>query len=274
MLAFAANSLLCRAALTGPEADAAGFTLVRIGSGALVLMLIWLGRRTESRSAVRGSWLSSAMLLLYAAAFSFAYLELPAGTGALLLFGAVQVTMIFGALLAGERLRMMQWLGILLAFGGMIYLLLPGVEAPPVGSALIMLLSGLGWGVYSLRGKKVADPLAETAWNFLRALPAALILFIAVNGLSGDLSQEAFLLAIVSGAITSGLGYAIWYAVLPSLPSSQASVVQLSVPVLAAFAGWLLLGESLTGRLLWSSTMVLGGILLVIKFGQGSRQDG
>lgn len=274
MLAFAANSLLCRGALTGPDADAAGFTLVRIGSGALVLLLIWIGQRKESTPNVRGSWLSSAMLLLYAAAFSFAYLELPAGTGALLLFGAVQVTMICGALLAGERLQILQWLGILLAFGGMIYLLLPGVEAPPVGSALLMLLSGLGWGVYSLRGKKVADPLEETAWNFLRALPAALLLFFVVNGLAAGLSQDAFLLAIISGAITSGLGYAIWYAVLPSLPSSQASVVQLSVPILAAFAGWILLQEALTARLLWSSAMVLGGILLVITFGQGPREDG
>lgn len=264
MLAFAANSLLCRLALRDAHIDAASFTLVRLAAGALVLWLIVTLRGTNVYR--HGSWTSAAALFTYAAGFSLAYLSIPAGAGALLLFGAVQATMISVGLWHGERFNRMQSLGLVLAAAGLIGLLLPGLSAPPLGGALLMLIAGIAWGVYSLRGRGVTNPLASTAGNFIRALPFALglsLLALAFSAPKFDASGIGY--ALASGALASGLGYAIWYSVLPSLKATYAATVQLSVPVIAALGATLLLAEPLSVRLLLASCAVLGGIALVIS---------
>jgi drug/metabolite transporter (DMT)-like permease len=261
MFAFAGNSLLCRAALHAGRIDAASFTLIRIGAGALVLWLIV--RMRGARGATGGSWASAVALFAYAAAFSFAYLSLTAATGALLLFGAVQATMIGFGLARGERLRGRQIAGLACALGGLIGLLLPGLSAPPWHGAVLMLAAGLAWGVYSLRGKGSGDPLRVTAGNFLRAVVFAAVLSVAtLPGASIDASGAGY--AIASGALASGIGYAVWYTALPGLKTTSAATVQLSVPVLAAFGGIVLLGEAPTLRLLAAAVAILGGIALVI----------
>jgi drug/metabolite transporter (DMT)-like permease len=259
MIAFAGNSLLCRLALKQTRSDAASFTLVRIVSGAIVLGLIASLRRGSLRQS--GSWVSAAMLFVYAAGFSFAYLTLSAGTGALLLFGAVQATMIFWALRSGERLDWPQRLGLALALAGLVALVLPGLSAPPFRGSLLMFTAGVAWGVYSLRGKKVGDPLLATAGNFARAVPMAALLSLFSLP---HLDRTGTVCAILSGAIASGVGYAIWYTALPGLKSASAASVQLVVPVLAAVGGILLLGEAITLRLVLASVAVLGGIWLVV----------
>ncbi|MDE2344887.1 MAG: DMT family transporter [Gammaproteobacteria bacterium] len=261
MAAFAGNSLLCRAALKTTHIDAASFTSLRLISGALVLWLIMQLRR--SRDAGRGSWRSAAALCMYAAGFSYAYIRLPASTGALLLFGAVQATMIGYGIWSGERLRTIQLAGLVLAFAGLLGLLLPGVTAPPLLSAVLMLGAGVAWGVYSLRGRGAGDPIAVTAGNFLRSVPIAIALnAVAFKGM--DVEAAGIGYAVASGALASGLGYAIWYTVLPALKATSAATVQLSVPVIAALGGVLLLGEHITMRLVWTSVAILGGIALVI----------
>lgn len=261
MLAFAGNSLLCRAALHAGGIDAASFTTVRVVAGALALWLIVRLRQGPAERA--GSWLSALALFVYAAAFSFAYLTLTAATGALLLFGAVQATMIGYAFWDGERLGGWPLLGVACALGGLLGLLLPGLSAPPLLGAGLMLVAGVAWGVYSLRGKGAGDPLLATAGNFLRAVPFALVLSLAMLGSAhADLAGAA--LAIASGALTSGVGYAIWYTALPGLKAASAATVQLSVPALAAVGGIVLLGEAPTLRLLIASVAILGGIALVI----------
>jgi drug/metabolite transporter (DMT)-like permease len=263
MLAFAGNSLLCRAALRGGAIDAASFTAIRIASGALALWLIHVLR--GGTRPIGGSWFSAVALFVYAAAFSFAYLSLTAGTGALLLFGAVQATMILWGLRRGEPMHARQLLGLTLAFGGLVLLLLPGLAAPPIGGAVLMLSAGIAWGAYSLRGKGVADPIAATAGNFLRATPIALLLGLTAFAGVRDASAAGIAYAVASGAITSGVGYAIWDAALPGLRAVSAATVQLSVPVLTAIAGILLLGESLTLRFVIASVAVLGGIAIVTQ---------
>lgn len=262
LLAFAGNSLLCRAALQQTPIDAASFTTIRLASGALVLWgLVQLTRREATG---RGSWPSAFALFAYAAAFSFAYVNLPTGTGALLLFGAVQTGMIGWGLVKGERFTPAQWLGLGLALGGLVGLLLPGLSAPPLGAALLMITAGLAWSVYSLRGKGAGDPLRVTAGNFMRTVPVALgmsLLFIN----SALVDTAGALYAIASGAITSGVGYAIWYTALPHLKATTAATLQLSVPVIAALGGIAWLGEPLTLRLLLASLAILGGIALVIR---------
>jgi len=269
LAAFAGNSLLCRAALRDTPIDAASFTAIRIASGAIALWLI-VRARASSRARA-GNWPSALALFAYAAAFSFAYLSLTAATGALLLFGAVQATMIGAALARGERLFLPQWLGILLAAAGLVGLLLPGLTAPPLGGALLMLAAGIAWGVYSLRGRAPTatsvDPTVANAGNFARATPMAL----ALLGIAFLWSREAVRFdavgagyALASGAITSGLGYAVWYAALKGLKATSAATVQLSVPVLTAMAGVALLAEPLTMRVVLASTAVLGGIALVV----------
>jgi len=267
MLAFAANSLLCRAALKHTAIDPATFTSLRILSGALVLSLLvlWRGNRPNRQ----GNWLSALVLVVYAAAFSFAYRSLSAATGALLLFGAVQATMISQGFRQGERLRGWQLLGFLLAAGGLVGLLLPGLSAPPLHSSLLMLGAGVAWGIYSLRGRGKGDPAAVTAGNFLRAAPLAAILSLVMFR-SAALDGTGFGYALLSGGLTSGLGYVIWYTALPALKATQAATVQLSVPVLAALGGIIFLGESLTLRLLLAALAILGGIALVIL---EKRQD-
>jgi drug/metabolite transporter (DMT)-like permease len=260
MLAFAANSLLCRVALREGHIDPASFTLIRIASGALALCLL-LAWRGELR--LRGSWISALVLFAYAAGFSYAYLTLAAGTGALLLFGAVQATMIGAGLLRGERFDTTRLAGLLLAGAGLVVLTAPGLSAPhPVGS-LLMAGAGIAWGVYSLHGRGAIDASADTAGNFLRACTPALILAVAAPP-SAWPDSMGIACAVASGALASGLGYAVWYRVLPSLRSTSAATVQLSVPVLAAAGATLFLGESITLRLLIASAMVLGGIALVI----------
>jgi drug/metabolite transporter (DMT)-like permease len=260
MIAFAGNSLICRLALTQTTIDAASFTFIRLLSGAVVLWLVVTIRKRTSPKA--GSWASALALFAYAAAFSFAYISLSAGTGALLLFGAVQATMILWGLRAGERIRTRQWLGLALAVAGLAALLFPGLSAPPIDGALLMLCAGIAWGIYSLRGKGAGDPETTTAGNFLRAVLFAAILSIALLP-SLKLDRGGVGYAILSGALASGIGYVIWYSALPGLKAASAATVQLSVPVLAAAGGILFLGESITLRFLLASLAVLGGIALV-----------
>jgi len=261
MVAFAGNSLLCRPALSGGHADPATFTTVRIASGALVLAL--LARARGGTPAAEGSWGSALALFAYAAAFSFAYASLPASTGALLLFGAVQLTMIGRGLRAGERLRAPQVVGLVAALGGLVGLLAPGLAAPPPAGAALMIAAGVAWGVYSLRGRGSGAPLLVTSGNFVRAVPLVLATSLALAG-RAHADPTGLALAVASGALASGLGYAVWYAALGGLDATRAATVQLSVPVLASLGGVLLLGEPVTWRLVLASAAILGGIALVI----------
>jgi drug/metabolite transporter (DMT)-like permease len=272
MLCFAGNSVLCRLALRQTSIDAASFTSVRLVSGALMLALLVYGRHhfrgVVSAASGRftgfgGNWMSALALFFYAGAFSFSYDKLSTGIGALLLFGAVQATMILTGLWLGERLNARQVGGLLLALAGVAAILSPSLDAPPLGNALLMLASGAAWGVYSLRGRGVADPTGETAGNFLRAALLSVLLSGALLA-QQQLDALGLLYALLSGAVTSGLGYAIWYAVVPRLSRTRAATVQLSVPVLAALAGVLLVQEPITLRLLLTSSAVLGGIALVV----------
>lgn len=261
MLAFAGNSLLCRLALKQTAIDPASFTAIRLIAGAIMLWLIVKARRDVPPA--NGNWISAFSLFAYAAGFSFAYVSLSAGTGALLLFGAVQTTMIGYGIWKGERLTGIQFFGLVLAFGGLIGLLLPGISAPPLLGSLLMLLAGVAWGAYSLRGKGSGDATMVTAGNFLRAVPITLILSLSMFAYA-TVDMAGSLYAIASGALASGVGYAIWYTALPSLKNTVAATVQLSVPVIAALGGIILLGEPMTLRLVLASLAVLGGIALVI----------
>jgi drug/metabolite transporter (DMT)-like permease len=265
LVAFAANSLLCRLALSQNAIDAATFSTVRLVSGALILLIIALAVKRKSAFSSNANALSAFLLFLYAVAFSFAYLSLSAGTGALILFGAVQATMIIYALFSGERPFWGEWFGLFLAIAGLIYLLLPGLAAPSPAGAALMLVAGIAWGFYSLLGRGAKDPLINTANNFLFSLPfvfavnLAVVLFGAVH-----VSTNGVLLAILSGAVTSGLGYVVWYAALRSLTAIQAAMVQLAVPVLAATSGVVILSETLSLRLIFSAVLILGGIALAV----------
>jgi drug/metabolite transporter (DMT)-like permease len=262
MLAFAGNSLLCRAALRDSQIDPTSFTALRLLSGALTLWLLLYLRKGPS--AASGNWYGALALFIYAAAFSYAYLHLDAGAGALLLFGAVQLSMITWGLLKGERLHRLQIVGLVLAAGGLLALLLPGTSTPSVSASLLMVLSGIAWGAYSLLGKGTPDPLAATAGNFIRTLPImAVLCLLALSWLEWDTAGVIY--ALLSGGLTSGIGYAIWYAALPGLAAIQAASVQLSVPLLTALAGSLLLGETLTGRLVIAGLAILGGLALVLR---------
>jgi drug/metabolite transporter (DMT)-like permease len=261
MLAFAGNSLLCRVALRDTAIDAASFTAIRLASGALVLAIIVRAR--GGRPAEAGSWPMAACLFGYAAAFSFAYRQLSAATGALLLFGAVQTAMLSWGLATGERLRRLQIVGLLIAVGGLVYMLMPGLSAPPIEGAAFMIAAGICWSGYSLLGRGVKDPTRATAGNFLRSVPFAAALFLALStGTTVD--RTGALYAVVSGAITSGLGYVLWYAALPSLTAASAAVIQLSVPAIAALGGVVLLAEPLSSRLAIASATIMGGIALTI----------
>ncbi len=262
MLAFAANSLLCRLALGQELIDAATFTTVRVVSGAVTLSLIVLFRgRTQDPS--RADWRSAAMLFTYMAFFSFAYLSLSAGTGALILFGAVQLTMFIFALREGEQFPLLSWAGLTLAILGLIYLVSPGLTAPDPVGAVLMAIAGIAWGVYSLLGRGSANPLEATARNFVYSVP---LVFIVSLFFLGDLSStfNGLSLAVASGAITSGCGYVIWYAALPGLTATRAATVQLSVPAIAAFGGVVMLSEQITLRLLLASAATLGGVAIVL----------
>lgn len=273
MIAFAANSVLARLALATTDLDATSFTLVRLVSGASTLRVIVRVQRRRPG----GSWSSGAALFVYAAAFSFAYRSLSAGTGALVLFGAVQLTMIGWGLARGERLGAMQTVGLVLATGGLVYLLLPGLQAPPLGAALLMTASGVGWGIYSLRGRGEAAPIAATAGNFMRAALLSVGLGAVALSTPGGIAPPDTLGVVyagLSGVVTSALGYVLWYTVLPSLRATSAATVQLSVPLLAALGGVLLLGEVITLRLALATVGTLGGIALVLRGGAGPGAAG
>jgi drug/metabolite transporter (DMT)-like permease len=261
LLCFAANSVLCRMALRQPHIDPASFTSIRLAAGAVTL---WLLGRARAQRSTTGSWRSALALLVYAIAFSFAYLGLTAGTGALLLFGAVQVVMIAAGFFAGERIVAGIALGWLLAVAGLVLLLLPGIAAPPPLDALCMLIAGGAWGVYSLRGRGSTDALGDTAGNFVRAVPAALLIS-ALLGARRTADTQGVILAALSGSIASGLGYAAWYTALPRLGAIAAANAQLAVPVIAALAGVVLFGEPITLRLVVSSVLVLGGTALALQ---------
>ena len=268
MLAFAGNSLLCRAALNHTRIDAASFTAIRLISGALMLGAVVRLRSNPAPGG--GNWLSALALFAYAAGFSFAYVSLPAATGALLLFGAVQVTMISHGLWRGERLRAVQVGGFVLACAGLVGLLLPGVTAPPLIGSALMVMAGVAWGIYSLRGKGAGDPTRVTSGNFLRCVVFAGVLSVAMLP-HLSLDPTGIWLAVGSGALASGVGYAIWYTALPALRATTAATVQPCVPVLAAAGGVALLGEPVTLRLVAASAAVLGGVALVILQGQRAR---
>jgi drug/metabolite transporter (DMT)-like permease len=264
MIAFAANSLLCRAALAGGHADAASFTTLRLASGALALWLVARSRGGAS-PAPRVAWGSAIALFAYALLFSLAYLRIPAGTGALLLFAAVQLTMIGVGLRSGERPRALEWLGLAVSLAGLVLLTRPGASRPDPTGALLMLGAGAAWGVYSLRGRGARDAVVANAASFARAVPLALATSAIFALWAGaELTPTGALLALASGSVTSGLGYAVWYAALRGLSATRAAIVQLSVPPLAAFAGVLVLGEMLSLRLVLASAMILGGIALAI----------
>jgi drug/metabolite transporter (DMT)-like permease len=268
LVAFAANSVLCRIALRHDTIDAATFSTVRLTAGAVTLLLLsgWTRQRaapaTSSRST-NSSWKSAGMLFLYAVPFSFAYTRLSTGTGALILFGCVQVTMMISALLSGERPHPLQWLGLTLALAGLVYLVLPGIEAPSFVGAALMALAGFSWGVYSLRGRSAVNPLQQTTDNFLRTVPLVLAVSLLARS-QFHVQRAGILLAIASGALASALGYVVWYAALRGLTATRAAAVQLLVPILAALGGVVFLAEAISARLVLSAVMVLGGIALTL----------
>jgi drug/metabolite transporter (DMT)-like permease len=306
MIAFASNSLLCRAALKETNIDPATFTFVRIFSGAVALWLIMklrnrfminppealakikspsssnerggsFSRGEKVRMRDAGNWPSALALFAYAAAFSFAYVDLSAGTGALLLFGAVQATMILWGFRKGERLDAIQIVGLVVAVTGLVVLVFPGLSAPPLIGSILMLGAGVAWGVYSLRGKAAHDAIAATAGIFLRAVSFAAAVSMALIPWA-RFDHAGMIYAVISGAITSGLGYVIWYSVLSDstpvrLGPASAATVQLSVPVLAATGGILPLGEPITLRYVFASIAVLGGIALVVIEKDRARSD-
>jgi drug/metabolite transporter (DMT)-like permease len=265
LVAFAANSVLCRIALRHDTIDAATFSTVRLTAGAATLLLLsaWTRQRASQARNSRSSWKSAGMLFLYAVPFSFAYTRLSTGSGALILFGCVQMTMMISALLSGERPHPLQWFGLTLALAGLVYLVLPGLEAPSFAGAALMALAGFSWGVYSLRGRNTVNSLQQTTDNFLRTVP----MVVAVSLLARSqfhVQRAGILLAIASGALASALGYVVWYAALRGLTATRAAAVQLLVPILAALGGIVFLAEAISTRLVLSAVMVLGGIALTL----------
>lgn len=261
LVAFASNSVLCRMALAAGAIDATSFTILRILSGAATLWVVSAFLRRRSRPT--GSWISASMLALYAFAFSYAYLSLSIGTGALIVMGAVQATMIFAGLRAGERYVPLQWIGLLVAFGGTVYLVSPGVTGPPPLGAALMATAGIAWGIYSLRGRGSADPITATTDNFIRAVPFAMGIGV-LQLRQMHWSTHGVVLAVISGSLTSGLGYVVWYSALRGLTVVRAASVQLALPVLAAIGGVVLLAEPVTTRLVVASVAVVGGVGLSV----------
>lgn len=266
LLAFAGNSVLCRLALKEGLIDATSFSAIRLFSG-IILLLFLVAIKTRKRIDVKnGSWLSAFWLFLYVIGFSYGYVTLDTGTGALIVFGTVQVTMIVSGFLTGNKLILIEWIGLFVAFLGLAFLLLPGASAPSLAGFSLMILSGIGWGFYSLVGRGSKTPLIDTANNFLRTTPYVITVILIAYFMFDNilLTQQGVLLAIASGAIMSGLGYAIWYSALPRLTVTQASIPQLSVPIIAAIGGVLFSNEVITQQLVISSILVLGGVFVVI----------
>ena len=243
--------------------DAVGFTSIRLFSGAITLLIISLTFNQNKAELKRGNWLSAFFLFGYATCFSFAYLNLTTATGALILFGSVQLTMICLALVKGERPQILEWIGLIFAFGGLVYLVFPGLAAPPILYSMLMMSAGIAWGFYTLRGKGSENPLADTTGNFIRTVP--MIFLIALPFLSQiQISNNGIILAILSGAFASGIGYSIWYAVLKHHTATRAAILQLAVPALAATGGVIFLSENISIRLILASSLILGGIALAI----------
>lgn len=264
LVCFALNSILCRLALKSNEIDAASFTAIRLVSGAVVLSIIFTLFGKKDAETKQGNWFSAFFLFAYAVCFSFAYINLTTATGALILFGSVQTTMIIYALIKGERPRILEWIGLIFALGGLFYLVFPGLSAPPVFSCALMILAGIAWGFYTLRGKASTNPLADTTENFVRAVP--LILIVCVPFLAQiHLSNKGILLAILSGAIASGIGYAVWYSALKFHTATRAAILQLAVPAIAAIGGIIFLSEEISVRLLLATALILGGIALKVN---------
>jgi len=304
LLAFAGNSILCRLALGQNTIDAASFTIIRLLSGSLMLALLLLftrGNRRQSKinsntdsaktntygentnganntntssAKSKGSWLAALMLFVYAVAFSYGYISLDTGTGALILFGAVQLTMILFSVFSGQKLQLGQWVGLVCAFAGFIYLVADSLATPSLLGFVLMTISGIGWAIYTLLGKGSSNPLADTSYNFIRTTPLVLLLLLWLYP-AGYWSVNGVLLAVISGTLTSGLGYALWYVALGGLAITQAAVIQLLVPIIAAIGGVIFAGEALSLRLVISSLLVLGGIALVIfdKKSQASTRE-
>lgn len=263
LTAFAFNSVLCRLALGTQAIDAASFTTIRLISGVTALVLIGLIVGKNESIKKRGNWISAFLLFAYAICFSFAYINLTTATGALILFGSVQATMISVVIAAGEKPRMTETLGLILAIGGLVYLVFPGLSAPPPISCALMMFAGISWGFYTLRGRESANPIAETTGNFIRAVPLTILISL-LFARQIHLSVEGFLFAVLSGALASGIGYAVWYHALKYHTATRAAILQLSVPVLAAFGGVVLLAESVSARLITAAIIIIGGILTAI----------
>ncbi|MEO8588607.1 MAG: DMT family transporter [Flavobacteriales bacterium] len=264
LLMFAANSLLCRMALGAGAIDAASYSTVRIASGALMLVVIAIVRHRGMSQGIGGDWPSALYLFLYAVPFSFAYNGLTTGTGALILFGCVQATMLLAAWRSGERASAWQWGGLAIALCGLVHLLLPGLQAPPPMPALLMAVAGAAWGLYTLRGRGAGDPLLRTSGNFTRAVP--LVLLVSLIGWSSmAIERKGVLLAALSGAGASALGYVAWYAAMKHLSATRAAILQLFVPILAAVAGVLVLAEPFGLRLGLATVLVLGGVALTLR---------
>jgi drug/metabolite transporter (DMT)-like permease len=263
LIAFAANSVLCRMALGEKTIDASGFTILRLLSGAIVLFIILKFKNKKNNNKSKGSWMASIMLFLYAITFSFAYLTLDTGTGALILFGSVQTTMILLSLISGDRLHITEWAGVTIAFLGFVYLILPAVTTPSVIGFLLMSVAGMAWGIYTLKGRSSESPMMDTAYNFIRSIPFIIILAILTIQ-NTHYTSEGILLAVLSGGLASSIGYVIWYKALGGLSAVQAAVVQLLVPAIAAFGGVIFISEIITLRLALSALMILGGILSVV----------
>lgn len=263
LIAFAANSVLARMALGDATMQAGGYTVVRLLAGAVVLVIILSISRQSSDSGSKGSWAAGMMLFVYALTFSFAYIDLETATGALILFGAVQITMVVVSLLSGHRPSWSEWAGLVLAFSGFVYLMLPGATIPSVSGFVLMTISGIAWGLYTLKGRGSKNPLADTTYNFLRTVPLVLVV-LALTWAESTYTMRGVLLAALSGGIASGLGYTIWYAALGGLSATQAAVLQLLVPVIAAVGGIIFVSESITMRLTIAAILILTGILLVI----------
>jgi drug/metabolite transporter (DMT)-like permease len=263
LLAFAGNSVLCRLALGEQQIDAASFTVVRLLSAMFVLAILQQFKYSKTDPISRGSWSASVMLFLYAIFFSFAYVSLDTGVGALILFGAVQITMILTTLVVNKKLVLNEWLGLTIAISGLIYLLAPGLSTPDILDGIFMALAGIAWGAYTLIGKKSLNPLADTAYNFYRTLPMVLLAILFFMG-QFSYSVKGVMLAFLSGSLTSGIGYALWYAALPKLSNIQAASLQLLVPLLAALGGVWLSHEHLSLHLLISAFLILGGVVFVL----------
>ncbi|XQW85293.1 DMT family transporter [Thalassotalea piscium] len=263
LVTFAANSVICRLALGGGSIDAASYTMIRLLAGVIALLiLVKLGKKGKPH-AKKGSWLGGITLFLYACTLSYAYISLDTATGALILFGAVQLSILLFSYFRGDKFHLLEWLGIIIAFVGFVYLVFPLMSQPSMIGAVLMVVSGASWGMYTLVGQGSKRPLIDTCYNFVRTIPFVLILCLLTYD-QLEFTNQGVLLAILSGAITSGVGYAIWYLVLPSLATTQAAVLQLTVPIIAALGGVIFVSEPITLRLFISSVFVLGGIALVI----------